>query len=36
MGKLMLNVSFVNHQSLNKLYTSINVNPLFSALINES
>ena len=35
-GKLMRNVSFVNHQSVNKLHTSININPLFSALINES
>ena len=34
MGKLMQNVSFVNHLSVNKLHTSVNVNPLFSALIN--
>ena len=36
MGKLTQNVSFVNHLSVNKLLTSVNVNPLFSALINES
>ena len=35
-GKLMQNVSFVNHKSVNKLHTSVNVNPLFSALINGS
>ena len=35
-GKLLQNVSFVNHESVNKLHTSVNVNPLFSALINGS
>ena len=35
-GKLTQNVSFVNHWSVNKLHTSVSVNPLFSALINGS
>ena len=32
----MQNVSFINHYSVNELHTSVNVNPLFLALINGS
>ena len=35
-GQVNRNVSFVNHYSVNKLHTSVNVNPLFLALINGS
>ena len=36
MGKLVQNFSFVNCYSFNKLHTSVNINPLFLALINGS
>ena len=32
----MQTFSFVNHLSINKRHTSVNINSLFSALINES